>query len=391
MCEVEATRGSPNETFVWFPGSLTTTHSRQGTREPRESMASWPIKFTPGSKPGQASKRKRDVDNSKLKYEKQRKREFKEDWKEGREWLQFDGEKMTCNLCQVHGMGECRNVQNFVTGSVNFRYSGIIDHENSRFHRQAVERFYAKENVRENKQSEAHKAIVSMDQSIRQSLETKFRNIHALVKYNRPISDFTWLNALDQRKGLEHGTTYNNRWAATAFLECISETVKSEVVGTVQNSQFFSITMDGSTDSGTIEQETLFIRCCVHGKIELKFLCIGEPRSTCALDLLEFVKEKIEENKLADQMHKLVGFGCDGASNMLGRHNGLVSLLKRDYVEMLGVHCLAHRLELAHKDALKDDRQYVQLSTLLLGLYYFYKNSAKQRKNLRDCMKVRYM
>lgn len=75
---------------------------------------------------------------------------------------------------------------------------------------------------------------------------------------------------------------------------------------------------------------------------------------------------------------------------MFGRLNGLVSLLKKDYVEILGVHCLAHRLELAFKDALKGNRQYIQLSTLLIGLYYFYKNSAKQRKNLRECMKVRY-
>lgn len=117
-----------------------------------------------------------------------------------------------------------------------------------------------------------------MNQSIRKTLEMKFRNVHALVKQNRPLSDFTWINSLDEKKGLEHGKTYNNRLAATAFLESISEIVKCEVVGTVKNSSFFSITMDGSTDCGTVEQETMFIRCCHDGKIELKFLCIGEPR-----------------------------------------------------------------------------------------------------------------
>jgi hypothetical protein len=286
-------------------------------------------------------------------------------------------------------LGECRSDQNFISGSTNFRFSGIVDHANSRFHCKAVERYAAKQDEQNDKPSEAQKAIVSMNQSVRQSLELKFRNIHALIKHNRPISDFAWINALDERKGLQHGTTYNNRWAATTFLECISETVKGEVVKTVQNSRVFSLTMDGSTDSSTTEQETIFIRCCVHGKTELKFLCIGEPRSTCAQDLLTFVKQKLEENNLADQMHKLVGFGCDGASNMLGRHNGLVALLKKEYVEILGVHCLAHRLELAYKDALKENRQYIQLSALLLGLYYFYKNSVKQRKNLKECMKVR--
>lgn len=370
-------------------GSTSDLTGSRRTRQSMVNMAEWPIKFTSGAKPGKALKRKSDAAD-KSKYEKNRKRDFKEEWQDGREWLEFDGEKMKCKLCIKYGVGDCRNTQNFVKGSTNFRYSGIIDHENSRYHRKAVERLYVKEDELGEKQLEAHKALVSMNQSIRKTLEMKFRNVHALVKQNRPLSDFTWINSLDEKKGLEHGKTYNNRWAATAFLESISEIVKCEVVGTVKNSSFFSITMDGSTDCGTVEQETMFIRCCHDGKIELKFLCIGEPRSTCAKDLLTFVREKIDENQLADNMHKFVGFGCDGASNMFGRLNGLVSLLKKDYVEILGVHCLAHRLELAFKDALKGNRQYIQLSTLLIGLYYFYKNSAKQRKNLRECMKVRY-
>lgn len=346
----------------------------------------WPIKFEVGAKPGKALKRKNESDKSK--YEKNRKREFKDTWQEGRIWLKFDGEKMTCDLCTKFGAGELRSSQTFIKGSTNFRYSGIVDHENCAYHRRAVVHYYAEEEKRENKQSIAQKTVISLNQAVRQSLMFKFRNIHALIKNNRPISDFTWINKLDEQKGLEHGTTYNNRWAATAFLECIAETVRSEVTENVRGSKFFSLTMDGSTDCGTIEQETLFIRCCSEGKIMLKFLCIGEPRSTCAQDLLTFVKKKIQENDLGDHIHKLVGFGCDGASNMLGCHNGLVTLLRQEYSEILGIHCLAHRLELAYKDALKGDRLYVQLSTLLLGLYYFYKNSAKQRKNLRECMEV---
>jgi hypothetical protein len=40
------------------------------------------------------------------------------------------------------------------------------------------------------------------------------------------------------------------------------------------------------------------------------------------------------------------------------------------------------------EDALKKDKNYVQLSTLLLELFYFYKNSAKQKRNLKECVKV---
>lgn len=197
--EVEAMRGSTSDL----------TGSRR-TRQSVVNMAEWPIKFTSGAKPGKALKRKSDAAD-KSKYEKNRKRDFKEEWQDGREWLEFDGEKMKCKLCIKYGVGDCRNTQNFVKGSTNFRYSGIIDHENSRYHRKAVERLYVKEDELGEKQSEAHKALVSMNQSIRKTLEMKFRNVHALVKQNRPLSDFTWINSPDEKKGLEHGKTYNNR------------------------------------------------------------------------------------------------------------------------------------------------------------------------------------
>ena len=146
--------------------------------------------------------------------------------------------------------------------------------------------------------------------------------------------------------------------------------------------------MDGSTDSSTTEQETIFIRYCKDGQIVIRFLCIGEPRSTSAADLFDFVMLKISENNMKEHMYKFIGFGCDEASNMLGIKNGLVALLKNEHSELVGVHCLAHRMELAYKDVVKSDKLYVQVTTLLLGLYYFYKNSSKQKRNLKEAIKV---
>lgn len=47
------------------------------------------------------------------------------------------------------------------------------------------------------------------------------------------------------------------------------------------------------------------------------------------------------------------------------------------------VHCFAHRLELAYKDAVKENKLYDSCIVLLMGLYYFYHNSPKQRQNLK--------
>ena len=69
-------------------------------------------------------------------------------------------------------------------------------------------------------QTTAHKPVVAFKEHTRKDLELKFRNVHALIKKNRPISDITWLNQLDRAKG--HSKTYDNMTAAIYFIEFIS-------------------------------------------------------------------------------------------------------------------------------------------------------------------------
>jgi hypothetical protein len=59
----------------------------------------------------------------------------------------------------------------------------------------------------------AHKALLTLNEKNRKELDLKFRNVHAVIKHNRPISDYVWLNELDEAKGLDHGETYNNRFS----------------------------------------------------------------------------------------------------------------------------------------------------------------------------------
>ena len=118
------------------------------------------------------------------------------------------------------------------------------------------------------------------------------------------------------------------------------------------------------------------------GKIVNRFVCIGEPKSTGSEDLFAFVPGKLNDNFLSNHMSKFVGFGCDGASNMMGCKSGLVTRLQEWYPEVVGIHCLAHRLEFSFRDVFKSNKLYGRLSTLLLGLFYFYKNSQNKEN---DC------
>lgn len=56
-----------------------------------------------------------------------------------------------------------------------------------------------------------------------------------------------------------------------------------------------------------------------------------------------------------------------------------MTLLQKDFPELLACHCLAHRLELSFRDVVKADKKYERLSTLLLGIFYFYKRLSNAR------------
>ena len=355
----------------------------------------WPIKYSPAAVPGQKRKFTEGGGSvgKKKNYEEQRKdRCFNPIWKMGRGWLQFDelSGVMTCSSCiGVYGQGVAttNHKHAFISGCKNLRVSSINDHEKTAMHQDAI----AKEKATKDPgASIAHKALVSLAEKNRKAYELKVRNIHAVVKSNRPLSDFVWLNKLDEAKGLSHGNgMYNNCMSSSRFLEVIAQVEKDVTNNLLTELSFFSLTMDGSTDISSTEQETIYLRYVIKGQVYHRFLCIGEPESTSSSDLHKFVMMKLEECGVLQHMARCTGFGSDGASNMTGVKNGLVTILKRDYSEIVGFHCLAHRLELSFKDAIKGQKSFEKLSTLLLGLYYFYKNSSKQKKELKRTFKVR--
>jgi hypothetical protein len=114
-------------------------------------------------------------------------------------------------------------------------------------------------------------------------------------------------------------------------LENISRVEKDNLQKFISDIKKISLTMDGSTDDSITEQESLFVRTSHKGKIITRFICIGEPESTCSSDLYQFVIAQMKDNGIYTDMGELVGFGSDGASNMVGVKHGLVTLIKKDY------------------------------------------------------------
>ena len=79
-----------------------------------------------------------------------------------------------------------------------------------------------------------------------------------------------------------------------------------------------------------------------------------------------------------------VAFGSDEASVYVGRLNGVVAKLRVEIPWLLGVHCIAHRLELSVLDAFKDEEQLKNVQEMLQGLYKHHHYSPKALCELKE-------
>ena len=187
-------------------------------------------------------------------------------------------------------------------------------------------------------------------------------------------------------QGLEPGKTYRNDAACRTFTKFIASTAKQQLSDAISDTDFISITSDGSTDSSRTEQEIVFVRFVQRGQVRTEFAGIVSPKSPNAVGIYDAILRGLEGVNISQEVlkDKLVGLGCDGASVMTGRIGGVAALFRKLQPSLTVIHCLAHRLELAYKDAVMSIKLYDSTLVLLLGTYYFYYNSPKQRENLRN-------
>lgn len=342
------------------------------------------------SKEKQASKREGDHIYDQTK----RKRTFQPSWKIGRNWLKFDEEKdvIFCETCRLNKYHLADTACQFAKGSTSLQITSVNKHEGSTKHRREQAAHDAA-NTPANLLP-ADQMLAKMNADVHRQLCAKFRNAHALAKHHRPYTDYVWMNKLDRLKGIDVGseTLYASDKCAAIFTHHIAEVEKERVKKEVAEADFASLIMDGSTDVSVMEQEMVYVRTCVAGVVDVQFIgIVGTPKADAdgiTKSLTKAVLNGLGIN-MTDMGKKLVAMGTDGAAVMLGCNNGVVTKV-RDMVapSLVGVHCFAHRLELAAKDVVKKHAQYGIFEKLMQNLFKFYKMSNLNRSNLKEACKT---
>ena len=154
-----------------------------------------------------------------------------------------------------------------------------------------------------------------------------------------------------------------------------------------EQSCFLSTMNDSSTDSGISEQELVYVRVLSHDyEPTTKFLSIKKLPNGDAKNIMDAVVHSLEQDgKCLDWRDKLVSCIVDGAAVMTGSISGVVTRMKEEAPHLIGIHCTAHRLELAIRDGAKSMGFLTEVDTMLQKLYKFYHYSAKNWEGLQTC------
>ena len=205
----------------------------------------------------------------------------------------------------------------------------------------------------------------------------------------RPSPDFPDLLDLQTLNAPGVWGTYHNDKAAKEFITHIAGVYQDNLQKQLHNSDYFSVYCDGSTDRSESEKELVMVRVIEDFYPVVKYLKLVEPANTKVDGILAAINGAFADFGFSarEYKQKMIGFGSDGASVMMGARRGVIELLKvegqADWI--LSVWCLAHKLELAVKDCFKGTFMDNVTETLTF-ICYFYKGSVKtQQRSVRGC------
>ena len=122
------------------------------------------------------------------------------------------------------------------------------------------------------------------------------------------------------------------------------------------------------TDIQVKEQNIIFIQYVQNAKVHIRFLAVNDlldgAVSANAQAITDNVKQELVKSGL--DIHNFLSLASDGASVMVGKHNGVAALLKRENPRLINIHCICHRLALACGDSNNEVQYMLTIERLLL-------------------------
>ena len=128
-------------------------------------------------------------------------------------------------------------------------------------------------------------------------------------------------------------------------LDGIATDIKIQLVRILRNTKF-SLALDETTVCSCEALLLAYVRFQYNSEfMEQMLFCESLQTTTTAKDIYNVVKQFMTDNDIP--LINLISIAADGAPNMIGRNKGVLKLLKDDQPDMMAVHCIIHRENLA--------------------------------------------
>ena len=128
----------------------------------------------------------------------------------------------------------------------------------------------------------------------------------------------------------------------------MSDNILSQLVSKIQNSIFFAIQLDETTDVANLAQLCVYVRYVYDKHLKDDFLfCETLSTRTTAKEIFDKVDRFFEAHGI--KWEHVIGVCTDGAPAMLGCRSGFLTLVKQKSPNIIGTHCTIHRQALMVK------------------------------------------
>ena len=310
-------------------------------------------------------------------------------------------ERLQCSVCtkfqdRIMGRKNFSNKWTAAVGAESVRTSTLRDHAGTDQHAHAMMLLNREKSKAQGLTVSSYapiaRALHKLSNEERARLRRKFDIAYFVATEKLSFLKYSRICELEKKHGVDLGTSYVNEHAGRTFIHYIAEARKEELIDLLRKADFFSILLDGSTDKGNIDNELMMVVWCdinaedekVHTRIS--YFNVIRPESVRAEGLFQVLESGLERVGISeispDLCKKLVGIGTDGASANIAA-SGLKGLVETKLDWIFWMWCLAHRLELAIKDALSGT-SFDLIDEMLLRLYYLYEKSPKKCRELAE-------
>ena len=179
---------------------------------------------------------------------------------------------------------------------------------------------------------------------------------------------------LEETRHLQH----RSRGSIREVFLFLGKAVKNIVIAAAACSDTFGCLADEVTDISVLQHFVIFVKYVnSSGKPQTNFLHTEHMTDAATgQELAKCLKKIVQQCQM--KLKKMKSCVTDGAGAMIGRHNGMAAIIKRDVPDLINIHCVCHRLALARADASKELNYFTKVEGLLLKVWKFYEYFPKK-------------